>query len=184
MVLLCLPSDALSQHLLSYLGFSYLGRGVSLYSCSSRSAPAATDRAYARRWGATPRPRSGASTENTRLRLAQELPRGTTPRPRSGAVVADLLKINAKLRLLNNILIRHLNIYKYITEKASSKIDPPLPTPEEKIQCNVQASFSEFQSNIGRHQRLRVFEAFEICAWKLNQKLTDNQKQLYSNLEF
>ena len=24
----CLPSDALSQHLPSYLGFSYLGRGV------------------------------------------------------------------------------------------------------------------------------------------------------------
>ena len=29
MVLVCLPSDALSQHLPSYLGFSYLGRGVS-----------------------------------------------------------------------------------------------------------------------------------------------------------
>ena len=28
MVLVCLPSDALSQHLPSYLGFSYLGRGV------------------------------------------------------------------------------------------------------------------------------------------------------------
>ena len=30
MVSVCLPSDALSQHLSSYLGFSYLGRGVSL----------------------------------------------------------------------------------------------------------------------------------------------------------
>ena len=30
MVSVCLPSDALSQHLQSYLGFSYLGRGVSL----------------------------------------------------------------------------------------------------------------------------------------------------------
>ena len=29
MVSVCLPSDALSQHLLSYLGFSYLGQGVS-----------------------------------------------------------------------------------------------------------------------------------------------------------
>ena len=28
MVSVCLPSDALSQHLPSYLGFSYLGRGV------------------------------------------------------------------------------------------------------------------------------------------------------------
>ena len=32
-----LPSDALFQHLPSYLGFSYLGRGVSLHSCSSKA---------------------------------------------------------------------------------------------------------------------------------------------------
>ena len=31
-----LPSDVLSQHLLSYVGFSYLGRGVSLHGCSSK----------------------------------------------------------------------------------------------------------------------------------------------------
>ena len=30
-------SDALLQHLLSYLGFSYLGHGVSLHSCSSKT---------------------------------------------------------------------------------------------------------------------------------------------------
>ena len=36
MVSVCLPSNALSQHLLSYLGFSYLGRGVSLHGCSSK----------------------------------------------------------------------------------------------------------------------------------------------------
>ena len=36
MVSVCLPSDALLQHLLSYFGFSYLGRGVSLHSCSSK----------------------------------------------------------------------------------------------------------------------------------------------------
>ena len=36
MDLVCLPSDALSQHLLSYLGFSYLGSGVSLYGCSNK----------------------------------------------------------------------------------------------------------------------------------------------------
>ena len=35
MVSACLPSDALLQHLPSYLGSSYLGHGVSLYSCSS-----------------------------------------------------------------------------------------------------------------------------------------------------
>ena len=36
MVSVCLPSDALLQHLPSYLGFSYLGRGVSLQGCSSK----------------------------------------------------------------------------------------------------------------------------------------------------
>ena len=35
----CLPSDALSQRLPSYLGFSYLGRGVSLHNCSSKVQP-------------------------------------------------------------------------------------------------------------------------------------------------
>ena len=34
----CLPSDALSQHLLSYLGFCYLGHGV-LHGCSSKEQP-------------------------------------------------------------------------------------------------------------------------------------------------
>ena len=37
MVSVCLPSDALSQHLPSHLGFSYLGRGVSLHGCSSKA---------------------------------------------------------------------------------------------------------------------------------------------------
>ena len=39
MVSLCLPSDALLQHLPSYLGFSYLGPGVSLHGCSSKVQP-------------------------------------------------------------------------------------------------------------------------------------------------
>ena len=34
---MCLPSDALLQHLLYYLGFSYLGRGVSFHSCFSKA---------------------------------------------------------------------------------------------------------------------------------------------------
>ena len=37
MVSVFLPSDALSQHLPSYLGFSYLGHGVSLHGCSSKA---------------------------------------------------------------------------------------------------------------------------------------------------
>ena len=36
MVSVYLPSDALLQHLLCYLGFSYLGHGVSLHGCSSK----------------------------------------------------------------------------------------------------------------------------------------------------
>ena len=39
MVSVCLPSDALVQHLPSYLGFSYLGHGVSLYGSSSKAQP-------------------------------------------------------------------------------------------------------------------------------------------------
>ena len=35
----CLPFDALLQHLPSYLGFSYLGRGVSIHGCSSKAQP-------------------------------------------------------------------------------------------------------------------------------------------------
>ena len=37
MVSVCLPSDTLLQYLPSYLGFSYLGRGVSLHGCSSKA---------------------------------------------------------------------------------------------------------------------------------------------------
>ena len=39
MVSVCLPSDALLQHLPSYLGFSYLGCRVSLHGCSSKAQP-------------------------------------------------------------------------------------------------------------------------------------------------
>ena len=39
MVSVCLLSDALLQHLPSYLGFSYLGREVSLHGCSSKAQP-------------------------------------------------------------------------------------------------------------------------------------------------
>ena len=39
MVSVCLLSDALLLYLPSYLGFSYLGRGVSLHGCSSKAQP-------------------------------------------------------------------------------------------------------------------------------------------------
>ena len=39
MVSMCLPSDALLQHLPSYLGFFYLGLGVSPHGCLSKVQP-------------------------------------------------------------------------------------------------------------------------------------------------
>ena len=39
MVSVCLPSGALLQHLQSYLGFSYLGCGISLHGSSSKAQP-------------------------------------------------------------------------------------------------------------------------------------------------
>ena len=39
MVSVCLRSDALSQHLPSYMGLSYLRHGVSLHGCSSKAQP-------------------------------------------------------------------------------------------------------------------------------------------------
>ena len=39
MVSVYLPSDAVLQHLPSYVGFSYPGRGVSLHDCSSKVQP-------------------------------------------------------------------------------------------------------------------------------------------------
>ena len=39
MVSVCLPSDALLQHLPSYLAFFYLGHGVSLQGCSNKAQP-------------------------------------------------------------------------------------------------------------------------------------------------
>ena len=39
MVSVCLPPDALLQHLPFNLGFSYLGRGISLHGCSSKAQP-------------------------------------------------------------------------------------------------------------------------------------------------
>ena len=39
MISVCLLCDALSQHLPCYLGFSYLGRGLSLHGCYSKVQP-------------------------------------------------------------------------------------------------------------------------------------------------
>ena len=46
MVSVCLPSDALSQHLPSYLGFSYPGDGVSLQSSKAQPLLLTLDEGY------------------------------------------------------------------------------------------------------------------------------------------
>ena len=76
---MCLPSDALLQHLPSYLGFSYLGQAAATGALSAavRSYPMSEVRGGSREdpvpegWrprGVTPRPRSGAVAESARLR--------------------------------------------------------------------------------------------------------------------
>ena len=75
MVSVCLPSDALLQHLPSYLGFSYLGHGVSLHGCSSKAQPMllTLDEGYL----------LTAALPDLQRRIAPLGP--PTPRPRSGA---------------------------------------------------------------------------------------------------
>ena len=114
MVSVCLPSDALSQHLPSYLSFSYLGCGVSLHGCSSKAQPLllTLDKGYLLRatppdldrLGRTaqkcagchalhrslaerthPSPKVRGGDPEHQASPAQERRRGATPRPRSGA---------------------------------------------------------------------------------------------------
>ena len=68
--------SALLQHLPSYFGFSYLGRGVSLHGCSSKVQS---------------RARAAATAHRAR-------PRGTTPRPRSGDRMGKMRDIFNKIR--------------------------------------------------------------------------------------
>ena len=97
MVSVCLPSDALSQHLLSYLGFSYLGHEVYQLRRTAQKHPAATDHAEVWPRGATRCPRSEAAAERSyptsevrgggqecQAVMAQERQGGATPCPRSG----------------------------------------------------------------------------------------------------
>ena len=78
MVSVCLPSDALLQHLPSYLGFSYLRRGVSPHGCSSKMQPLllTLDEGYLLAFNV------GSSREHQSA-MAQEQPTGATPRSRS-----------------------------------------------------------------------------------------------------
>ena len=108
MVSVCLPSDALSQYLPSYLGFSYLGRGGSLHSCSSKAQPLllTLDKVPHIRgqgqWlrGATPRPKSGAVAERSnstskerRLHGHRRAERSFTPLPTNRKKVCRQWKI-------------------------------------------------------------------------------------------
>ena len=101
MVSVCLPSVVLSQHLLSYLGFSYLGREVSLHGCFSKVQPllltlddgyvltASMVRSYPRprsgaEAGRAPCPRGSGREELPHVRGQGWQPKGVIPCPRSG----------------------------------------------------------------------------------------------------
>ena len=77
--------SALLQHLPSYLGFSYLGCGVSLHGCSGK----AQSRAWAAAMG------HGAQAAAT---VHRPHPRGTTPCPRSGDRMGKTRDLFKKIR--------------------------------------------------------------------------------------
>ena len=99
MLSVCLPSVALLQHLLSYLGLCYLGLGVSLHDCSSKVQPLllTLDEGYlltaALRTSAPPETRSaywhvgqGQQGRSIEMGLGQppQAQRATTSSPSSG----------------------------------------------------------------------------------------------------
>ena len=86
MVSVCLPSDALLQHLPSYLGFSYLGRGVSLHGCSSKAQCCSLPFTMQKRTGWDGLHRSGAERSYSSPKVRGLRRRGATPCLRSGAV--------------------------------------------------------------------------------------------------
>ena len=99
MVSMCLPSGALSQHLLSHLGFSYLGREVSLHGCSSKVQlllltlemyPTSEVKAVAERSYRMPEVRGG--NRERQAATAQEQPRRATPHPRSGGATSSKVR--------------------------------------------------------------------------------------------
>ena len=65
MVSVCLSSDALFQHLPSYLCFSYLGRGVSLHTVVSRQIPlhGVSHRSVAKRSYPSPKVKGGGQED-------------------------------------------------------------------------------------------------------------------------
>ena len=96
MVSVHLPSDALLQHLLSYLGFSYLGWGISLHGCSSKvqlllltlgegylltAAPSDLQRGTVRSGGSAPPQAAPRSQEGGAAQASWLLPRPLS-RPR------------------------------------------------------------------------------------------------------
>ena len=112
MVAVFLPSDALSQHLLSYLGFSYLGHGVSLHVCSSKVQPLllTLDKGYLQQKHTSydgshrsvaernyPLPKVRGGDQECQAASAQEWPKGATPCPRSG-VAAEMSYPAPKVR--------------------------------------------------------------------------------------
>ena len=108
MVSMCLPSGALSQHLLSHLGFSYLGREVSLHGCSSKVQlllltlemyPTSEVKAVAERSYRMPEVRGGSQDELPHTQDQGWWWRGATPNMRSGAVAERSNSMSKEWRL-------------------------------------------------------------------------------------
>ena len=148
MVSVCLPSNALSQHLPSYLGFSYLRRGVSLHSCSSK-APALEELPHIQGQGWRPR--------------------GATPHPRSGGCAAAggpggaILFSSVKcIHIVMQLVSTTLSSYKH---EILSSLDTNcwfLPLP---ALGNCHSTFQLIQLSVSLNQTSGNIEGLSFCDW-------------------
>ena len=148
MVSVCLPSDALSQHLPSYLGFSYLGREVSLHGCSSKApAPEELPHIWGQGWqprGATPHPRSGGCVG--------------AGGPRGAIWFSSVKCIHIVMQLISTTL-----------SSCKNEILSPLDTNSRFLPLpalgNCHSTFQIIQLSVSLNQTSRNIEGLSFCDW-------------------